>query len=161
MISPYTQKTSRELRMQPRSWKPKTWSCRRPQTRQGHQVCKFIVEDSEELEQGHLRIASKGAEEAGIPVHKGEKGNYQKWGRHKRKPSERRENLLISQWKQEEMLLTRIGCGLSKLIEDEETPLTILGSLKVLKHYTTFSSEEKDAPSQKKRKKLPKMPKVK
>ena len=53
-----------------------------------------------------------------------------------------------------------IGCGLSRLGQDEETPLTMLGSLKALKHYTKFSSEEKDKTPQKKRRTLPKNFKV-
>ena len=102
----------------------------------------LVAEDSEnvELEQGSLEIASKGAEEA---VHKEGKGIFQKSRSQKRKTSERREDLLISQQKQQEMLLTTIGCGLSRLIEDEETPATMLGSLKALKHFTTFSTEDK------------------
>ena len=102
-----------------------------------------VAEDSDEnveLDQGNLGIASKGAEEV---VHKEGKGSFQKSRSQKRKTSERREDLLISQQKQQEMLLTTIGCGLSQLIEDEETPATMLGSLKALKHFTTFSTEEK------------------
>ena len=103
----------------------------------------LVAEDSDEnieLDQGNLGIASKGAEEA---VHKEGKGIFQKSRSQKRKTSERREDLLISQQKQQEMLLTTIGCGLSQLIEDEETPATMLGSLKALKHFTTFSTEDK------------------
>ena len=102
-----------------------------------------VAQDSKEnveLEQGSLEIASKGAEEA---VHKEGKGSFQKSRSQKRKTSERREDLLISQQKQQDMLLTTIGCGLSQLIEDEETPATMLGSLKALKHFTTFSTEDK------------------
>ena len=105
-------------------------------------------EDNVESEQGNLGT--------------GEQDNIQKSGAQKRKASERRDNLLISQQKQQEMLLTTIGCGLSHMIEDEDTPARMLGSLKALKHYTTFSSgsEDKDAPPKKKRKKLQKIPKV-
>ena len=77
-----------------------------------------------------------------------EKGNFQKSGPQKRKASERKENILISHQKQHQMLLTTIGSGLSQLIEDEETPETMRGPLKVLKHYTKF--EDKDAAPPKK-----------
>merc|ERR1719350_446473 len=53
-----------------------------------------------------------------------------------------------------------IGFGLTQLIEDEETPETMLGSLKALKHYTRFPAEDKGAPPHKKRRKLQKMQKV-
>ena len=102
--------------------------------------------DNAELEQGNLEITSKGPEEAVSP--RGEKGNFQKSGPQKRKASERKENILISHQKQHQMLLTTIGCGLSQLIEDEETPETMRGPLKVLKHYTKF--EDKDAAPPKK-----------
>ena len=36
----------------------------------------------------------------------------------------------------------------------------MVGSLKALKHYTSFSAKDEDKPSQKKGKKLPKIPKV-
>ena len=58
------------------------------------------------------------------------------------------ENLLISQQKQQKMFLTMIDSGLSQLIQDEETPETMRGPLKVLKHYTKF--EDKDATPPKK-----------
>merc|ERR1719430_1293320 len=111
--------------------------------------------DNAELEQGNLGITSKGPEEAVSP--RGEKGNFQKSGPQERKASERKENILISQQKQQQMLLTTIGCGLSQLIEDEETPATMLGSLKALKHYTTCPAKDKDAPPKKRLKKIPKV----
>ena len=53
------------------------------------------------------------------------------------------------------MFRTIIKSGLSQLIEDEDTPVTMLGSLRVLKQYTTSSSEDIENPVQRKRTKLP------
>ena len=117
-------------------------------------------EDNVELEQENLGIASKRTEEAGTSMEEGEKVNLPKSRPQKRKTSATRENVWISQQKEQEMFLTMIGCGLSQLIQDEETPLTMLGSLKALKHYTKFSSDEKDMTPQKKRKKVQQILKV-
>ena len=60
------------------------------------------------------------------------------------------ENLLVSQRKSHEMFCRIIERGLSQLIEDEDTPATMLGSLRALKQYTTSSFEDTE-PSQAKR----------
>ena len=113
-------------------------------------------------EEDNVGIASKEAEEAGT-VEKGVNGkmtNLQRPRPLKRKASDTGENLLVSQQKKHKMFLTMIGCGLSKLIEDEDTPERMLGPLEALKHNTTFSSEDEDVLSQKKRRKLPNIQKA-
>ena len=69
------------------------------------------------------------------------------------------ENLLVSQRKSHEMFCRIIERGLSQLIEDEDTPATMLGSLRALKQYTTSSSEYTEPP-QAKRTKSQNKPKV-
>ena len=111
-----------------------------------------------------LGKASKRAQEAATTLPKTgktENVNLQKSRPQKRKASETGANLLISQKKQHKMFLAMIECGLSQLIEDEDTPVTMLGSLKSLKHYTTFSSEEKDTSSKRKKRKFPKIEELK
>ena len=100
-------------------------------------------------EEENVGISSKGAEEAGT-VEKGVNGkmtNLQRPRPLKRKASDTGENLLVSQQKKHKMFLTMIGCGLSQLIQDEDTPARMLGPLEALKHNTTFSSEDEDVPS--------------
>ena len=100
-------------------------------------------------EEENVGIASKGAEEAGT-VEKGVNGkmtNLQRPRPLKRKASDTGENLLVSQQKKHKMFLTMIGCGLSQLIQDEDTPARMLGPLEALKHNTTLSYEDEDVPS--------------
>ena len=58
------------------------------------------------------------------------------------------------------MFRTIIESGLSQLIQDEDTPVTMLGSLKALKHFTTSSSVDCDVQPQRKRKKHRKIQKL-
>jgi len=101
-------------------------------------------------EEDNVGIASKEAEEAGTSVEKGLDGkmtNLQRPKPLKRKASDTGENLLVSQQKKHKMFLTMIGCGLSQLIQDEDTPARMLGPLEALKHNTTLSYEDEDVPS--------------
>ena len=110
-----------------------------------------------EVKQEKLETASKWAEGAATSVQRGvngENSNLQEVRSRKRKASETRENLLISCQKEHKMSLTIIENGLSQLIEDEDTPVTMLGSLKALKLFTTSSTEGKDIQHPRKRKKL-------
>ena len=114
-------------------------------------------------EEENVGTASKGAEGAGTSVEKGVNGkmtNLQRSRPLKRKASETGSSLLISQQKKHKILFKMIESGLSQLIQDEDTPVTMLGPLKALKHNTTFSSEDEDAPSQRKTRKLPKIQKA-
>ena len=117
------------------------------------------VEDPQELQQKNLEKTSKGSEEAGTSVQKSV--DLRKSMPQKRTSSETKENVLVSMRKEHEMFRTIIESGLSQLIQDEDTPVTMLGSLKALKHYTTSSSVDCDMqPQRKKRKKHPKIQKV-
>ena len=115
-----------------------------------------------EVQVENLDIASKRAEGAATSEEKEENGdnsNLQNPRQRKRRASERREDLLISQQKQHKMSLKIVESGLSQLIEDEDTPMTMLGSLKALKDCTRFLAEDKDLQPQRKRNKLLKIKK--
>ena len=61
----------------------------------------------------------------------------------KRSPSiKSKEEALTSQLNQHEISLTMIRCGISKLLQDGKTPITMSGPLKALKHCATFSCED-------------------
>ena len=73
----------------------------------------------------------------------------------------KRENLLICYQKKHKISLTIIESGLSQLIEDDDTPVTMVGALKALKQYTKSTAEDKDLQptGQKFREKIPKVEK--
>ena len=113
-------------------------------------------EENTDLQESPEQSSKGTSVEADSPFQKfvkGRNGNLRKSRPQKRKTSE-------EQQQQQEMFLTMVGFGLSQLIEDEETPVTMLGSLKALKHYTTFTAKDEDKQSQQKRKKLQKIQKV-
>ena len=58
--------------------------------------------------------------------------------------SHSKEEMLRSQLNQREISLTMIQSGLSRLLRDGETPTTMLGPLKALKHCAAFREDETD-----------------
>ena len=115
-----------------------------------------------ELKQENLERTLTGSEDAGpagTSVQKstdGKNENLRNPMPQKRRSSDTKDNILASIRKEHEMFRTIIESGLSQLIQDEDTPVTMLGSLKALKNYTTSSSMK----PQRKRRKHTKIQKV-
>ena len=71
-------------------------------------------------------------------------GNVKQETRKRRNPFKSKEAVLMSQLNQHEINLTMIQSGISKLLEDQKTPTTMLGQLKALKHCASFSRQNDD-----------------
>ena len=99
------------------------------------------------------------SEEEAVEPQRGEEVRNENLCKSRPRKRQASENLLVSQRKNHEMFCKIIESGLSQLIEDEDTPTTMLGSLRALKQYTTSSSEDAEPP-QAKRMKLQNIPKV-
>ena len=99
------------------------------------------------------------SEEEAVEPQRGEEVSNENLCKSRPRKRQASENLLVSQRKSHEMFCKIIESGLSQLIEDEDTPATMLGSLRALKQYTTSSSEDAEPP-QAKRMKLQNIPKV-
>ena len=99
------------------------------------------------------------SEEEAVEPQRGEEVSNENLCKSRPRKRQASENLLVSQRKSHEMFCKIIESGLSQLIEDEDTPTTMLGSLRALKQYTTSSSEDAEPP-QAKRMKLQNIPKV-